>query len=229
METFTHPGKLPRPQDSAKPLMMIESVSAPGWKHAELQTLECAARLVLGLEGGRRVRFFFFFLFFWRWGLGWGSLHWWLRCVCLCLSKMRKHSEPVTACAFTTLNLRPYSLKGAGQAPANSAQKQKAVCQEHHLLRDIVILMGARRRCFFFYYYLWLLYKEDTYFVLLLLSFAHFHIQNLVSLAALEVKVKVLACWRYLIVISTWLHLITFNSHWLIKLWLTTLFEIGKL
>lgn len=149
METFTHPGKLPRPQDSAKPLMMIESVSAPGWKHAELQTLECAARLILGLEGGRRVRFFFFFLFFWRWGLGWGSLHWWLRCVCLCLSKMRKHSEPVTACAFTTLNLRPYSLKGAGQAPANSAQKQKAVCQEHHLLRDIVILMGARRRCFF--------------------------------------------------------------------------------
>lgn len=56
METFTHPGKLPRPQDSAKPLMMIESASAPRWKHAESQTLECAARLALGLEGGRRER-----------------------------------------------------------------------------------------------------------------------------------------------------------------------------
>lgn len=58
METFTHPGKMPRPQDSAKPLMMIESASAPRWKHAESLTLQCAARLALGLEGGRRERGF---------------------------------------------------------------------------------------------------------------------------------------------------------------------------
>lgn len=52
METFTHPGNVPRPQDSAKPLMMIESTSTPCWKHAESLTLECAARLALGSEGG---------------------------------------------------------------------------------------------------------------------------------------------------------------------------------
>lgn len=78
METFTHAGKLPRPQDSAKPLMMIESASAPRWKHAESLTLECAARLALRSE---------------RWGLGWWgqnredlevggcSLKWRLKCL----------------------------------------------------------------------------------------------------------------------------------------------------
>lgn len=52
METFTQPGKLPGPQDSAKPLTMIESVSALCWKHAESLTLECAARLVQGDQRG---------------------------------------------------------------------------------------------------------------------------------------------------------------------------------
>lgn len=48
METFTHSGNLPRPQDSTKPLMMIESTSAPCWKHAESLNSECAARLSQG-------------------------------------------------------------------------------------------------------------------------------------------------------------------------------------
>lgn len=55
METFTHPGKVPRPQDSAKPLMMIERASSLRWKHAESLTLECAARLHWG-GGGRRLQ-----------------------------------------------------------------------------------------------------------------------------------------------------------------------------
>lgn len=53
METFTHPGTLPIPQDSAKPLMMIENVPSLHRKHAESLTLECAARLALTLQKGR--------------------------------------------------------------------------------------------------------------------------------------------------------------------------------
>lgn len=50
----------PDPRTLQNPLMMIESVSALCWKHAESLTLEYAARLVQGLKGGRRERKYWF-------------------------------------------------------------------------------------------------------------------------------------------------------------------------
>lgn len=62
----------PDPRTLQNPLMMIESVSALCWKHAESLTLEYAARLVQGLKGEKKIE---------KVLVQGGSLNRWWRCL----------------------------------------------------------------------------------------------------------------------------------------------------